>query len=101
MFDNDFIVTDTNGIHEVGLDFCDCGTPQPWFVQLLRFRWWPATTSNPKSAATFRVLKHFQLLSFESKTSAFKFYNTLARATDNTGLRTPKVWFYALLSDAS
>jgi hypothetical protein len=37
------------------------------------------------------VLKHFQLLNFESKASAFEFYNTLARLTDNTGLYKPKV----------
>ncbi|KAJ7116908.1 hypothetical protein C8R44DRAFT_879439 [Mycena epipterygia] len=45
-----------------------------------------ATTMNPRSAASFNVLRRFHLLSFESKCSAYEFYYSLARETDNTGL---------------
>ncbi|KAG1886404.1 uncharacterized protein F5891DRAFT_1132498 [Suillus fuscotomentosus] len=69
-FNDDFIVVDTHGIHE----------------QLLRISWFPSTTSDPKTAATFHVLEHYHLLSFESKVSAFEFYNALSRMSDNTGL---------------
>lgn len=58
---------------------------KPPAVQLLRSRFYPATGRNPKSAATFRVLKLFHLLSFESKCSGYEFYHGLSRLTDNTG----------------
>lgn len=91
VFTDGFVVIDVNGVHEVGLDFCNCETAKPHFIQLLRYRWFPATVDNPKTAATFRVLQHFQILTFELKASAFEFYNTLVRLTDNTGLFLPKV----------
>lgn len=53
---NNFIVVDTNGIHEVALDFCGCDTAQLRYKQLLRARWYPATTTDPQMAATFNVL---------------------------------------------
>ena len=48
--------------------------------------WFPSTSVNPRSAVTFRLLEEFQLLSFESKVSAYKFYQALACRQDNTGL---------------
>ncbi|KAJ6558713.1 hypothetical protein B0H10DRAFT_2120544 [Mycena sp. CBHHK59/15] len=83
---DDFVVVDTHGIHEVNLDFCSCGRAQSRPIQLLRLRWYPATGTNPRSAATFRVLRRFHLLSFESKCSGYEFYNSVARETNNTGL---------------
>lgn len=82
---DDFVVVDNNGIHRVGLDFCGCETAQHPVSQLLRLRWFPATSIAPNTAATFNALEFFQLLSFESKASVFEFYNSLARRTDNTG----------------
>ncbi|KAK7046263.1 hypothetical protein R3P38DRAFT_2507036 [Favolaschia claudopus] len=52
-------------------------------VQLLRAQIWGATTTNPRTGATFPVLRRFQLLSCESKCSVLEFYQTLARETDN------------------
>ena len=88
---DDFVVLDVNGIHEVGVNFCDCKKSKPEFIQLLHYGWFPASVDHPKTAASFTVLKHFQLLNFELKVSPFKFYNTLPCLTDNTGLSTPKV----------
>ncbi|KAJ6483057.1 hypothetical protein DFH09DRAFT_949912 [Mycena vulgaris] len=79
------IVTDV-GVHEVALDYCGCATSGTQTVQLLRAGLYPATTTNPRSAATVNVLRRFHLLSFESKCSAYEFYYSLARETDNTGL---------------
>ncbi|KAG1797309.1 uncharacterized protein HD556DRAFT_1431085 [Suillus plorans] len=70
-FNDDFVILDYNGVHEVGLDFC--------------------------GSATFRVLEYFQMLSFESKVSAWEFYNTVARLTDNTGTRVLKDRYASLL----
>ena len=88
---DDFVIIDVNRIHEVGLDFCNCEMSKPHFIQILRYGLYPATVDHPKTAATFAVLKHFQMLNFESKASVFEFYNTLSRLTDNTGLFKPKV----------
>lgn len=88
---NDFVIIDTHGIHEVALSFCDCEHSQDHATQLLRARLFPATDRYPNTAATFNVLNRFQLLSFESKCSAYEFYRSLARETNNTGLRSVKV----------
>jgi hypothetical protein len=90
---DDFVVLDTHGVHEVGLDFCGCQTAEPTTVQLLRIRWFPATTRQPKSAATFRLLKHFQLQNFESKESTWEFYRAISRKTDNVTAVPQKVFF--------
>ncbi|KAG2096118.1 uncharacterized protein F5147DRAFT_584181 [Suillus discolor] len=84
---NDFVVIDTHRIHEIGLDFCGCETAASHYKQLLRARWFPATSTDPRTAATFSILNFFHLLSFESKVSAYEFYHTLARITDNTGIQ--------------
>ncbi|KAJ7928222.1 hypothetical protein B0H13DRAFT_2549726 [Mycena leptocephala] len=85
-----FCIVDTNAIHEVALDFCTCGTAPPPTIQLLCAHLYPATTLRPSTAATFRMLRKFHKLSFESKCSAYEFYNALARETDNTGNFQPR-----------
>ncbi|KAJ6517571.1 hypothetical protein DFH09DRAFT_940379 [Mycena vulgaris] len=81
-----FVIVNDVGVHEVALDYCGCATSGTQTVQLLRAGLYPATTTNPRSAATVNVLCRFHLLSFESKCSAYEFYYSLARETDNTGL---------------
>ncbi|KAG2058310.1 hypothetical protein BDR06DRAFT_980537 [Suillus hirtellus] len=83
---DEFIVIDVHGVHEIALDFCGCASAQIHYKQLLHARWYPATISDPCTAATFALLEHFHLLSFESKVSAYKFYHSLARWNNNTGL---------------
>ena len=90
-FNDSFTIIDINGIHDIGLDFCGCGRHGTMAQQLLRFRLYPATAQNPNTAATFRALHHFQLLSFESKCSVYEFYQTLVRESDNTSRRKVKV----------
>ncbi|KAM6491179.1 hypothetical protein JOM56_013418 [Amanita muscaria] len=86
-YNDDFTVIDLNGIHEVAVDYCNCHRVQPRTIQLLRFRLYPATTIDPRTAATFQVLEYFHLNTLISKISAFDFYMTLSRRTDNTGTR--------------
>ncbi|KAG1807133.1 uncharacterized protein BJ212DRAFT_1449387 [Suillus subaureus] len=89
-FDDDFVVLEINSIHRVALNFCNCATAQTHNIQLLHACWYPATTTNPWTAAMFQLLDHFQMYTFESKGSAFEYYQLLARLTDNTGTRQPK-----------
>ncbi|KAJ7776650.1 hypothetical protein DFH07DRAFT_865726 [Mycena maculata] len=81
--EDDFVIIDVHGVHTVGLDYCGCGHGGPRTVQLFCAGLWAATTTNPKTAATFTVLRQYHLLSFESKCSAWDFYQALARQTDN------------------
>ncbi|KAJ7262597.1 hypothetical protein C8J57DRAFT_1719453 [Mycena rebaudengoi] len=91
-----FVVVHEHGVEEVALDFCGCGGGLPT-VQLLRSGLYPATTTNPRTAATFGVLRGFHLMSFESKCSAYEFYQSLARDADNTGLRVPSDRYHEFL----
>jgi len=82
-------------MHNITIDFCGCGQgDQQHTVQLLRAHLYPATVIDPQSAATFDALKSFEVLSYESKVSAFEFYHTQSRLTDNTGIKTPNVCFF-------
>lgn len=87
-----FTLIHDNGIHLVNVDFCGCERRQPSRTQLLRSEVMLSTTRRPQSGATFRVLEHFEMLSATGRLSNHEFYNALARTTDNTGLRIPKVF---------
>jgi hypothetical protein len=89
--EDDFVVIDVHGIHEVGLDFCSCANAPSHYRQLLRGRFFPSTSTDPRTAATFAVLEHFHLLSFRSKVSTYEFYHCLACRSDNTGIKPIKV----------
>ncbi|KAJ7137354.1 hypothetical protein C8R43DRAFT_893689 [Mycena crocata] len=93
---DDFVIVDDHGVHEVGLDFCGCGGGSHT-QQLLRAGLLPATSQSPRTASTFSVLRRFSLLSFESKISAYEFYHSLARETDNTGLNPAKDRYHEFL----
>ena len=84
---NNFIVIDANGVHMISLDFCGCESAQTNYKQLLWCWWFPATTTDPRMAATFSVLKSFHLLSLESKAFVYEYYSSLARLMDNTGFK--------------
>jgi hypothetical protein len=88
---DDFVIMNTHTIDEISLDYCGCGRSEPRAIQLLRMRLYPATGTNPRSAATFATLERFDLLSLESKCSAYEFYNSLQRGTDNTGIAPVRV----------
>jgi hypothetical protein len=89
----DFIVIDTNGIHEVNVYFCDCEHRVSHRQQLLRCDWFPATVHHPQTCATARILDLFHILTLSGKLCGHNFYASLERLTDNTGLRVPKVIF--------
>ncbi|KAG2126046.1 hypothetical protein DEU56DRAFT_916197 [Suillus clintonianus] len=76
----EFIVLHVNGIHH-----------------LMRCDWFPSTVHQPQTACTRRLLEHFLLLMWSSKVSAFEFYQTLERLTDNTGVSVPKSRYTAFM----
>ncbi|KAJ7120591.1 hypothetical protein C8R43DRAFT_1136756 [Mycena crocata] len=93
---DDFVIVDDHGVHEVNLDFCGCGGGSQT-QQLLRAGLLPATSQSPRTGSTFSVLRRFSLLTFESKCSAYEFYHSLARETDNTGLKPSKDRYHEFL----
>jgi hypothetical protein len=79
-WNDDFVVLDVDGIVSVGLDFCGCGqTSKSHVTQLLEVRLYPATVTNPKSAATFRLLEVLEILQYESKVTTYEFFQMLSR----------------------
>ena len=98
--DDDFTVINAHGIQSVRIDFCGCGkSSQDHVIQLLRARLFPATIKYPKTAATFDCLETFEKLSYVSKISAFEFYQTASRLTDDTGTKTPKASLFLSISE--
>ncbi|KAJ7813609.1 hypothetical protein B0H14DRAFT_3477720 [Mycena olivaceomarginata] len=87
---DNFCIIDSNSVHEVALHFCSCSWAEDHNIQLLHARLYPATTTNPATAATFHVLCDFHLLYLEAKSSAHHFYNKLARQTNNNGVFQPR-----------
>ncbi|KAI1784325.1 hypothetical protein LXA43DRAFT_901839, partial [Ganoderma leucocontextum] len=83
------VVLDLSGFHQVGITFCSCKDAVPPYVQLLRQRWFPAACLGPRTAATFRLLEHFHVLSSQSNVSALGYYRSLLRITNNTGVNPP------------
>ncbi|KAF9502937.1 hypothetical protein BS47DRAFT_1374507 [Hydnum rufescens UP504] len=81
-----FTVIHINGLHKVLIYFCDCSTAPHAHIQLLHSGWFPVTVVLPQTCATFNILRHFHLLSLQSKLSAHQFYCALKRGTNNTGL---------------
>lgn len=85
------VVVDIEGIHKVNVWFCGCHRARPLYVQMLCARWFPATVELPRTAVTFAVLQHFQMMTFMSKVSGYEYYHSLVRLTDNTGVQPPPV----------
>lgn len=71
-----------NGIHNVRVDFCGCRLGLELRLQLLRFAWWPATPLDPRSAATFTLMRQFHYLNLQGNITAFDFYRGLEFQTN-------------------
>lgn len=80
-----FVVLDNNGIHRVDIEFCGClGAPSE-VNQLLDIGWFPATSTNPSTAATLNMLRRFHKLNLQARLPAYDFYNTLVLLTNTAG----------------
>lgn len=47
--------------------------------------WLPATLERPKTVCTFRALELFHMLSHRGKVTAYDYYVSLEKITDNIG----------------
>jgi hypothetical protein len=55
------------------------------------------TPDNPQTVITIAALKLFHAVSLQGKTTAYHFFNALAKITDNTGSNAFKVSVYLFL----
>ncbi|KAL4259306.1 CxC2-like cysteine cluster KDZ transposase-associated domain-containing protein [Pleurotus pulmonarius] len=81
-----FYVIDTSGIHVVSIRFCGCrfiGDD----IQLLRYRWYPGSSAIPRTAFTLDLLNTFHLITLQGKLSAYDFYLSIERKTNNAGIK--------------
>ncbi|KAI0070519.1 hypothetical protein K474DRAFT_1713270 [Panus rudis PR-1116 ss-1] len=84
-----FVIIDTNGFHPTEILFCECDQAclsGGRIQQLLRAKLYPATIMDPSTCCTFRLLEHFHMMTLQSKTTAYDYYQTLQMLTDSSGL---------------
>ena len=73
----EFIVLESNGIHNVAIDFCGCVRAPTHYLQLLEVGWWPSTPLDPQTAATMSVLCLFHITNLQGQVTPTDFYRTL------------------------
>ncbi|KAJ7163989.1 hypothetical protein C8R43DRAFT_1122949 [Mycena crocata] len=85
------VVLHVNGIHQVDYHRCKCdrSTRTNEFGELIANEWYPATTIDPETCATFAALDLFRLLSVVGNMNVHDFVGSLERMTDS--LRTSSV----------
>ncbi|KAJ7754658.1 hypothetical protein DFH07DRAFT_868558 [Mycena maculata] len=71
-----FTLINDTGIHTINLRFCGA-------------RWWPATSRDPQTCATFAVIRLFRFLNCQGKLTAHDFMKSLELLTNNDGLTPP------------
>lgn len=84
-----FEIMANTGVHSLRLCFCGHFKQKPGekivdrVAQLLRAGLFPCSFSEPKSAIAFSTLRQFEILSAESKVSAFDYCGALRRLSNN------------------
>ncbi|KAJ6501536.1 hypothetical protein C8R47DRAFT_1211112 [Mycena vitilis] len=80
------VVMDTDYIHTVEYRYCACDKSDHAsnLKQLLRNGWYPATTVDPATCATFAALELFRLLNVVGNINVHDFVGTLERLTNAT-----------------
>ncbi|KAK7054021.1 hypothetical protein R3P38DRAFT_2501036 [Favolaschia claudopus] len=82
------VVLDFPHIHEVKYRFCSCDMSDRAnnLQQLLRAGWYPASTVDPATCATFKTLDSFRLLNVVGDLTVHDFVRVMEQQTDASGL---------------
>ncbi|KAJ7165383.1 hypothetical protein C8R46DRAFT_1220512 [Mycena filopes] len=74
-------------VHRVNYHYCGCkkSDTAPPLQQLLRNKWYPATTVDPATCATFATLETFRLENVTGNMNVSDFITTMERRTNATG----------------
>ncbi|KAJ6464311.1 hypothetical protein C8R47DRAFT_992066 [Mycena vitilis] len=77
-------VVDTTTIQEISYRYCLCGRSDTAnnLVQILRNAWYPASKTDPDTAATYEVLDLYRLLNVVGQMNVRDFITSLERLTD-------------------
>ncbi|KAJ7436521.1 hypothetical protein B0H11DRAFT_1754802 [Mycena galericulata] len=78
------VVMDIGGIFTIDYQYCGCEKSEHTnnLGQLLGNAWYPSTTVDPETCATFQVLDQFRLLNVVGNCNVHDFVGTLERLTD-------------------
>lgn len=96
------LVIDINGVHHLRVQYCDCKeTPGwvPYYRQLLRIGWYPASFDRPRTAFTFDLLDHYHGLTLQGKLNLYDFHSSIVQKTNNYNQKKPVVCIPTLCSD--
>ncbi|KAK7017008.1 hypothetical protein VNI00_018771 [Paramarasmius palmivorus] len=95
-----FVIVDIDSIQEVALQYCGCRVTSiagtSW-EQLIRKKLYPATTVEPRTAFTFRMLEFFHDLMLQGKVSVYDFYHALETRTDGAAVQGVKDCYEAFI----
>ncbi|KAK7050383.1 CxC2 domain-containing protein, partial [Favolaschia claudopus] len=82
----EMVVLDFPRIHTVCFRYCACDESDRVnnLQQLLRMGWYPASTTDPRSCATFDTLATFRLLNVSSNVNVQDFIKCMEKRTDAT-----------------
>jgi hypothetical protein len=79
---SNLIIVSSTGIFKRSVKWCRCAnTPDP-YIQLMRFKLFPASFEHPETAFTFDVLDHFRVDALECKTAAMNFMSKIVRISN-------------------
>ncbi|KAJ7215649.1 hypothetical protein C8J57DRAFT_1199378 [Mycena rebaudengoi] len=80
------VVIEAPFIHTIRLRYCNCGHSGEAnnVEQLLRNMWYPATTTDPATCATFRTLEVFRLYNVVGNMNVRDFVTAIERMTNTT-----------------
>ncbi|KAJ7026219.1 hypothetical protein C8F04DRAFT_1268392 [Mycena alexandri] len=80
------VVIHTNGLHTVDYRYCSCDLADRAnnLQQLQRSEWYPATTVDPASCATYQCLDLYRMLNVVGNINVHDFVGSLERLTDAT-----------------
>ncbi|KAI6146326.1 hypothetical protein BKA82DRAFT_4330418 [Pisolithus tinctorius] len=74
---------DVTGVHFIVVNWCECGTAETQYIQLLRAKLFPSTFEKPSTAFTFAVLDDFLRDNLECGTSSMNYYSKLCQITSS------------------
>ncbi|KAJ6454052.1 hypothetical protein C8R47DRAFT_997439 [Mycena vitilis] len=84
------VVMDVNAVHTMEIQYCNCD--KAWLTnnlgQLLGNAWYPASTVDPETCATFQCLETFRLLNVVRNVTASDYVGTLERLSEPLHLST-------------
>lgn len=84
---HEMTIIHTNGIHSLRVTYCGCSVSdhETNIRQLMRNAWYPATTIEPHSCATYRALETFRLLNVVGNVNVRDYVSSLEEMTTATG----------------